>query len=527
MKINSIVIVGGGSSGWMTAAALSKVFKNIHITLVESSKIGIIGVGESTISQINKFLKLLELEDKDWMPHCDATYKNSIRFTNFREIGSVFEYPFGRMDNVEKCGSVLDWHKLRALYPQEYPPESFAKFYNENTYLAKYNRQTKNENGRLKFFNFEYDTAYHMNSEKFGQYLKNNIAIPNGVLHLEGEIVRWEKDEQGNITKLITDNGYVLQSDLFIDCTGFKSLLLGKICETPFISYKNELMNDKAIVAQIPYVNKEIEMCNVTNCTAIENGWVWNIPLWNRIGTGYVYNSDLISEDQAELEFRNHLARKPKYKKRALESDTFVVKIKNGKHQEAWVNNVIGIGLSYGFIEPLESNGLMVTHENILNLIEVLSRRNGFVNQFDISSFNLVCDYLIESFKNFVVTHYALSMRDDTLYWKLATTKNKYITNNLQFNAVSNYAWKVLIESHLSSNRESYNENSGINYIAAGMGYNRVTPSWMKIHMQDNFEQIEYLKRIWGKYDKDMLEYVRTLPTNYQFLRDNIYGSTN
>ena len=526
MRVSSIVIVGGGSSGWMTAAALSKVFKDIHITLVESSKIGIIGVGESTLSLINKFLKLLDLKDEEWMPFCDATYKNSIRFTNFGKIGSVFEYPFGEIDIRKKYHSVLDWHELRALYPEEYPPESFAKFYNENTYLAEQNKQTRNKNGKLKFFNFEYDTAYHMNSEKFGQYLKNKIAVPNGVLHLEGKVVKWEQDEIGNITKLITDTGHILQADLFVDCTGFKSLLLEQICESPFISFRNVLMNNKAVVAKIPYVNRKTEICNVTNCTAIQNGWVWNIPLWDRIGTGYVYNSDLICEDQAELEFRNHLARKPEYKKRAMESDVFTINIRNGKHREAWVNNVVSVGLSYGFIEPLESNGLMLTHENILSLVEVLSRKDRYVNQFDISTFNLFCDCTFETCKNFIVAHYALSSREDTLYWKMATNQNRYIDNNLDFDAPSNHTWRALFESHFY-NRESFNMNIGINYIAAGMGYNRVTSSWIKIHRGDNCEDLEHIKNTWKKYNEDMVEYVRTLPTNYEFLRDNIYGGVD
>ena len=530
MKIESIVIVGGGSSGWMAAAALSKALPNMQIALVESKHIKTIGVGESTLGHINRFLKLLELEDEDWMAECNATYKNSIRFTDFREKGAVFEYPFGKFDLTDKINGLMDWHEIAVHFPEEYPPESFARFYNANTYLAEYNRQTKNLDGKIRKFNFKYDTAYHMDAEKFGQFLKNKVAIPNGVVHLEGTVVNWELAENGYITKLVTDTGLVLEADLFIDCTGFKSLLLEQIQNSFFKSFDDVLMNDRAMAARIPYVNRKEEMENVTNCTAIENGWVWNIPLWNRIGTGYVYNSNLVSEEQAEKEFRAHLARKPEFAKRAEETEVFSVRIRHGKRHKAWKNNVVGIGLSYGFIEPLESTGLMTTHENILRLIEVLLKRDGYVNGFDMDMYNYACDYDIESFKEFVAAHYALSTREDTTYWQWATNSIVYRPDMSDSVVRRMMTWENMTMDHLINPNVNLN-SAGLNYITAGMGYTPASKHWIKMLYDQNghdyMNDIMTSKQTWEKYSKDVVEYIKTLPTHYEFLRDNIYGGVD
>jgi len=527
MKIESIVIVGGGSSGWMTAAALSKVLPNVGIALVESKHIKTIGVGESTLGHINRFLKLLDLKDEDWMAECNATYKNSIRFTDFREKGSVFEYPFGKFDLKDKHNGLMDWHEIQAYFPEEYPPESFARFYNANTYLAEFNKQTKNEDGQIRNFNFKYDTAYHMDAEKFGQYLKNKIAIPNGVQHIEGTVVSWELYPNGYIKNLVTDTGFVLESDLFIDCTGFKSLLLEQIQESKFISFKDVLMNDRAMAARIPYVNREEEMENVTNCTAIENGWVWNIPLWNRIGTGYVYNSSLVDPKDAEVEFRRHLARKPEFAKRAEEAEVFDVRIRHGKRQKAWKNNVVGVGLSYGFIEPLESTGLMTTHENIVRLIEILLKRDGYVNDFDRDMFNFSCDYEIESFKEFVAAHYALSMREENQYWMWATNSIVYRPDLSDKAVRSVMTWENITQDYLL-NPNMRVDSAGLNYITAGMGYSPASKYWIEMlydhNGHDHMSHIIESKKNWEEYSKDVVEYVKTLPSHYEFLRDNIYG---
>ena len=531
MKIESVCIVGGGSSGWMTAAALSKLCPNLEIALIESPTVKTVGVGESTLGHINRFLDLLDLKDEDWMAECNATYKNSIRFTNFRENdGTHFEYPFASgFDYTDKYAGLLTWADLAVLYPDEYTPETFAEFYaTGNTFLAKYNKECKNADGVFRNFDFKYDTAYHMDAEKFGQYLKNKIAIPNGVQYLVGNVCKYQIDETTkNITTIVTEDDLAISADLFIDCTGFKSLLLEGFMGSRFQSFSNMLANNKAMACRLPYVDREEEMENVTNCTAIENGWVWNIPLWNRIGTGYVYSSKFVEKEVAEKEFRAHLARDPRFEKRAEEAQLFHIDIKHGKRARAWVNNVVGVGLSYAFVEPLESTGLLTTHENIIKLIETLNRRDGYVSRMDIDGFNFACDYEMNGWQQFIAVHYGMSMRTDTPYWRWCTQVNEYIPDI--FDGVLREPRGIQNFYFQSNVSRAWNEDlQGVNYIAAGMG---LKPHATKEVVMNSMRRsglkedvVADTKRKYEQYRDYVIDYVNKLPSHYEYLRDNIYG---
>jgi len=531
MKIESVCIVGGGSSGWMTAAALSKLCPNLEIALIESPTVKTVGVGESTLGHINRFLDLLDLKDEDWMAECNATYKNSIRFTNFRENdGTHFEYPFASgFDYTDKYAGLLTWADLAVLYPDEYTPETFAEFYaTGNTFLAKYNKECRNENGVFRNFDFKYDTAYHMDAEKFGQYLKNKIAIPNGVQYLVGNVCKYQIDDTTkNITTIVTEDDLAISADLFIDCTGFRSLLLEGFMGSRFQSFSNMLANNKAMACRLPYVDREEEMENVTNCTAIENGWVWNIPLWNRIGTGYVYSSKFVEKEVAEKEFRAHLSRDPRFEKRVEEAELFHIDIKHGKRARAWVNNVVGVGLSYAFVEPLESTGLLTTHENIIKLIETLNRRDGYVSRMDIDGFNFACDYEMNGWQQFIAVHYGMSMRTDTPYWRWCTQVNEYIPDI--FDGVLREPRGIQNFYFQSNVSRAWNEDlQGVNYIAAGMG---LKPHATKEVVMNSMRRsglkedvVTDTKRKYEQYRDYVIDYVKKLPSHYEYLRDNIYG---
>lgn len=515
MKVNKIVIVGGGSSGWMTAAALCKNFPQIDITLIESKDIKTMGVGESTLGQFNHYLGLIGLKDEDWMKECGATYKVSIKFTDFREIGSVFHYPFG-LHNAENMPRGLDcWPIIRQLDPDYNTLDKFAKFYNTVTYLAESNKLTKNEDNSIPSFFFEKDTAYHLDAIKFGIYLKNNICLPSGMKHIMEDVVDVAQREDGGVEYILTESGNKLTADLFIDCTGFKSLLLEQKMGSKFISFNETLMNDRALATKIPYTNPEIEMENTTNCTAIENGWVWNIPLWDRIGSGYVYSSKFVSREQAEKEFINHLKKVGKKVPEDLEFND--IHIRHGKREKAWVKNVLGIGLSYGFIEPLESTGLLTTHDNIFRLVKTLIRRNGFVSGIDKSMFNTYCDYTLDGVRSFIETHYGLSMRQDTEYWRHVTAieyHNDYDVQQMEINIFRQSNFNGLI--------------GGMPYIAAGMGYlptykfGRALPGSGELSMQE-MEMFENINKEFKMFGDSLSSYIKTLPSHYEFLKQTIY----
>lgn len=513
MKINKVVIVGGGSAGWMTAAALCKSFPEMDITLIESKDIKTIGVGESTIQQINSFFDILGLEDNEWMSKCDATYKVSIAFTDFREKGSKFQYPFGKSGGENMPLGHDCWPIIRSINPEENSLEKFAEFYNPNTYLANYNKLTLNEDQSIPNFKFKHDTAYHFDATKFSIYLRDNICKPNGLKYVLEEVVDIVQKENGDVDYITTESGSKFEADLFVDCTGFKSLLLEQKMGSKFISYSDTLLNDRALATKLEYDDPEVEMENVTNCTAIENGWVWNIPMWNRISSGYVYSSKFIDRNQAEVEFKNYL--KLKGKEISDSAEILDIEIKHGRHENVWVGNVIGVGLSYGFIEPLESTGLFTTHENIYRLIRILQRRDRHIVGADKTILNLDIKHSMEGLRCFIEMHYGLSLRDDTDYWKHVTSIDYGETADIE---------QLEINCTRTSNYNGI--KGGLVYIAAGMGYlptYKFGNGYGEITEEDQ-ESFRNVEREYKMFSDSLKSYIESLPSHYEFLKTTIYS---
>ena len=475
MNVKNIVIVGGGSAGWMTAAALAYKCPNIKLTLVESPTIGNVGVGESTLGHINNYMDLLDLEDKEWMKECSATYKTSIQFTDFKEVGYTFQYPFGNY-KAYKDG-LPDFFDAQKIYPKLIDLD-FARSHSINALMAENNKYW--EDPIIEYgYNPKWDIAYHMDADAFGQYLKNRYC--KSVRHIIDNVVRFQKDKHGNIERITTEGENILAADLFIDCTGFASLLIEKTMGIEFNKFKT-LPNDSAVVARIPYKDEEDKrkkMTCVTDCKALSSGWLWDIPLWSRYGTGYVYSSEFQTSVSAEEEFRQETG---------WDGDVRHIKFRHGKHKKAWHKNVVAIGLSYGFIEPLESTGLLTTHENIMSLIHHLNQRNGYVNKLDVSMFNSKCDDAITDLSNFVALHYAMSTRSDTPYWR-------HVTNDIDY--------------------EHTEEGDGFVYIATGMGVKKMSfnqtpmPELAAKQIHEHIKDLEYL--------------VEQMPHHYDYLKSNIY----
>lgn len=434
-----ILIVGGGSAGWMTAATLESQFPNYKISLIESKNISTVGVGESTLGQITDWMRLLKIKDKDFIKHVDGSYKLSIKFTDFYKKGEAFYYPFGKPVLAQTRSETNDWWFKKMLHPKT-PYSDYA----DCVYPLQMAYVNQN-----KFDINEVQRAYHFDATKFGLWLKNNYC--KKIKHIVDDVVSIEQDENG-ITSL--NNKY--KADLYIDCTGFKSLLLDKTLKEPFESYSDMLPNDSAWATRIQYKDKEEELVPYTNCTAIENGWVWNIPLWSRIGTGYVYSSKFVDDDTALKEFKKHLGQEElEFKK---------IKMRVGIHNRLWVKNVVAIGLSAGFIEPLESNGLYTVHEFLTKL--VLNLQRDKISQWDRDNFNYQCKHMFKEFAEFVGLHYALSHRDDTKYWKHCSNKtwdNSLI--NLEHRDFSGFKEAAYDRTY----NFRYPNYTGLHCIAAGM----------------------------------------------------------
>ena len=391
-----ICIVGGGSAGFMTAATLLKVFPNYEISLIESPNESTVGVGESTILGFRSWLDLLGIKDDDFMRECNAIYKYSIKFTDFYKKGEAFHYPFGELKYP-----MNDWWYLKLQYP-DLPYESYASMLYEHMAQIDTGHMYRSEN-------FEKETAYHFDATLFAKWLKEKFCIPKGLKYFSEHIKDIEQNDEG----IVSLNGKH-KADLYIDCTGFKSMLLGETLKEPFESYEDLLPNNSAWATRIPYKDKEKELVPYTNCTAYNDGWIWNIPLWNRIGTGYVYSDKFIDDKDALSDFKTYLGRDDlEFKK---------IKMRVGIHERLFVKNVCAIGLSAGFIEPLESNGLYTVHQFLIKLIRNMTR--GEISQWDKDNFTFACKYLFKNFADFVALHYALSHRKDTAYWKANFNKN-------------------------------------------------------------------------------------------------------
>ena len=555
MQVNNVVIVGGGSSGWMTAAALLKLCPWVNVVLVESAKHPTVGVGESTLGHFNKYLKALGLRDEDWMAECNATYKNSIQFTNFRDNNdSVFQYPFGvydyHLDTMEigiGGGNIEDFFDIQAsigagedLYES---PDGFATYYNaENTLLATHNKQTDNKDGKFRNFDPAVDVAYHLDAEKFGQWLRVNVCEPwkqvDRFTHIIGDVRGMVKDvtaggspaQSNRIIKQLavrldeSKKTIGVVGDLFIDCTGFKGALIEGLMNVRHISFEKVLPNNKAYFARIPYEDqkfREIAMHNTTDCEGAENGWMWTIPLWDRIGVGYCWSDRFAMPTEAKQEFEMWIERKFN-----IEPGTYEIKeldIKHGYREKAWELNCLAIGLSYGFVEPLESTGLLTTHENVLRLVDVLKRRKGYITNLERSWYNYQAQREVIGFSKFVAMHYALSMRTDNPYWRHATQRCDYMEENFDGNVKVNDNYERMGDI-LDNNCPLAANMLGMNYIAAGMGlrlgtrfsYHDMDLDTLAIKKQDREEYIAYVHNE-----------VHKLPSHYQYLLDNIYGGVD
>ena len=525
MKVESICIVGGGSAGWMTAALLSKE-TDMEICLIESANQKPIGVGESTIQHINRYLQRLGIKDKDWMPHCNATYKAAIAFKDFRQKDTErFYYPFAGLELPpwnqyfkDEEEMLLRWQELRCMYPDLYPPEEFSFFINKQTNLAHHNIMCDSipDTG----FNIDDHIAYHFNADKFGEWLAHNIALPNGVVHALGDVNNVIKTPDGNISAITTVDGQCISADLFVDCTGFKSLLLEQHMGQKFISFEDQLFNDSAIVTHVDYRDKVKQMKPYTDCVALKHGWVYNIPQWDSIGAGYVYSSKYINECEAEIEFKEFLD--TEYTPTAQNCPFNSIKIKHGKHERGWFNNVVAVGLSYAFLEPLESTGLMTTHECVQFLGDALTRRDGYVSRIDRDVYNHASDSMIDKLKNFIVIHYNLTQRDDTQYWRDCAEKVEVNLESMG-DVYSGYDDYVKLLDAIGV-RGVNDMSDGQLYIVNGMGVGFLSKGiFNERSSQEMKDVINETHELYQRDKEDRMQWVNQQQSHYEYLKDNIY----
>ena len=520
MEINKIIVAGGGSAGWMTAATLIRTFPDKDITVIESPDVPIIGVGESTIDGIKLWTKYLGLNEKEFLKETNGTYKLSIKFDHFwkKEERHSVNYVFGPPNLGEF--TLNDWWYKKYL-DKEAPFHDYACSFYPQMALINRNVFTNNKDDLLPF-DFDSHSAYHFDAVKFGHYLKTNYCLPRGVKHIVEDIKSVETDDFG-----VSSLNKKHKADLFFDCTGQKSLLLGEALKENFIDYSNLLPNNSAWATKKEYANesrKHREMKPFTRCTGAPAGWVWEIPLYNRMGMGYVFSDKHTTKEEALEVFKSFI--------RGRETENFVVddlefkliKFKTGIHERPFVKNVCAIGMAAGFIEPLESNGLFTVHDFLMKFVGNMTR--GKISQWDKDSFNFACRDTYHNFAEFVALHYALSHRDETKYWQDIQNKSWSKEMNELKPTLSTGLFKAAYDKNKRNRFDTY---GGLHQITAGYNW---SPEPYEIAMfNQNLNEEEFEKAHLWKSEK-MNKRVRDwhdivikakLKSMYGWLKENIH----
>ena len=411
-----IVILGGGTAGWMAANLFAKRWspEQVAVTVVESPDIGIIGVGEGSTPFLERFFRLIEVDDSEWMPRCNATYKLAISFAGWSPASGIdsYSHPFlSQVDHFTENAFVANCHKRRLGLDVHTQPDDFFI----NSLLVN-----ERKGPRLpENFPFAIGYGYHFDAGLLGQFL-GEVAVSRGVQHVRSKIADVAMAEDGNIAALLDDTGIRFEADLFVDCTGFASLLMQKSLGVKFESFKSNLFNDAAVV--MPTAADDAPRPETVSY-AMSNGWCWKIPLTNRFGNGYVYSSDFISADDAETELRDFLG--------MLDSEEPArhLKMNVGQIERHWEKNCLALGLSQGFIEPLEATALLLVQQAIEMFI-ARYEKGGFTPQLR-DDFNIKVHERFERVRDYIVTHYKLNTRDDTDYWR-ANRENMELSDSLR-----------------------------------------------------------------------------------------------
>lgn len=414
-KPEKILIVGGGTAGWMTATLLASRWKDIEICLLESADIGIIGVGEGSTPHLKFFFDAVDIPESEWMPRCNATYKNGISFVNWSAVPGFESYfhPFpAQLDDIFTVPVFFSNIKARM---QGAPADAHPDHFFLETYL------TQNNLGPLPAETFPFGVAYgyHFDSALLGQFLAEK-AMSRGVRRIVGTMTGVLTGQNGAITSIRLDDDTILSADFFVDCSGFRSRLLQEALQVEFKSFKENLFNNAAVAMPSPMA--EI-IPPETKSTALSNGWAWKIPLTNRFGNGYVYSTDYLTPDQAETELRAHLG--------LLDSELAArhLQMKVGRAVKHWTKNCLAVGLSQGFIEPLEATALALSFDTVSRFITAYE--NGlFTNKYQ-DDFNRDINIKFDGVRDYIVCHYKVNQRADTAYWR-DNAANENLSENLK-----------------------------------------------------------------------------------------------
>ena len=409
MTIERVVIVGGGTAGWMTAAAFSRL-KSAHpldVVLIESEQIGTVGVGEATIPPFVQFNKLLEIDERELLAKVQGSFKLGIQFVNWGKRGHSYFHPFGAYGyEVDGISFHQLWHKLhKAGDPRP------IQVFNAETMAAMFQRFARTADDHpedLPPINY----AYHLDAGRYARFLRD-YAETRGVERLEGRIEDVRLDgETGHVRAVAIEGGREIAGDLFIDCSGFRGLLIEQALETGYEDWTHWLPCNRAVA--LPCNRDDgSQPLPFTKSTAWSAGWQWQVPLQHRNGNGHVYSADHMADQEALDILLANLAGKPT-------AEPNFLRFTSGRRKKFWNKNVVAIGLAAGFMEPLESTSIHLINTAITKLISVLSLSG--ITQVQEDVFNRLTGREYARIRDFIILHYKATSRDDTEFWNYCRT---------------------------------------------------------------------------------------------------------
>jgi tryptophan halogenase len=402
-RLRRVVIVGGGTAGWMTAAALGRFLTKdgqTQVTLIESEAIGTVGVGESTIPQINIFNRMLGLDENEFVRKTKATFKLAIEFVDWKSIGHSYHHPFGPYGlDMEAVSFHAYWLKLNAL-----GEDDDLGAYSLNTLAARQNKFMR-PNGQANSPLGSIAYAFQFDAGLYAKFLRD-YSEARGVARQEGKIATVQQNPlNGHVASVTLESGQVVEGDLFIDCSGFRGLLIEQTLKAGYEDWSQWLLNDRAVAMPCALGGSTAP---VTRATARPAGWQWRIPLQHRLGNGYAFSSNHISEDEATAFLMKNLDGEPL-------AEPNLLRFTAGRRKKSWDKNVVAIGLAAGFMEPLESQSIHLIQVGIARLLAMFPDRD--FRQPDIDRYNRVMQFEYEKIRDFLILHYKATTRNDTAYW--------------------------------------------------------------------------------------------------------------
>jgi tryptophan halogenase len=500
--LRKVVIVGGGSAGWLTAGVIAgehATNEGIEITLIESPNVPTIGVGEGTWPSMRTTLKKMGISETDFLLNCDASFKQGSKFTNWHtNTNDCYYHPYTLPHGFNDINLAIHWQPFREQI-------SFADAVCTQSHLGKHGVAPKQISTAEYDFNANY--GYHLDASKFAMLLQQHCTQNLGVKHILDHVTNVNACETGDIASIASANNGNIEGDLFIDCTGTSSILLGKHYSVPFVSKKQILFNDTALAVHVPYKEPDSPIHSFTCSTAQSAGWIWDIGLPSRRGVGYTFSSSHISDENAEKELRQYIA--PTLGEGEAEAISIrKIQFTPGHREKFWHKNCVAVGLSAGFIEPLEATAIALIELSAKMISEQLPA-NRQTMDIVANRFNTKFLHRWQNIIDFLKLHYVLSERRDSDYWCEITSKED-LPESLQEQLL---LWKTQPPYYYDATQtEEMFPSASYQYILYGMGFITELPHKKRLDTSKKAE------KLFGENVKHTQHLLSTLPKNRELI---------